>query len=196
MRKFIFLFSILLAGTIANAQNSYADSLERFIDEYISEHEVVKGDEKKYLSFFPLNERYRITARFERVIDGKWFAMETSGISRQMYRVYGILHFNINDTTVRLNVYQSQRLMEMEGYKDHLLLPFTDLTSGQDTYETGRYLDIQLYDIQGETLVIDFNKAYNPYCAYVEGVYNCPIPPKENSLSVAIHAGEKKFVKD
>jgi len=177
------------------SQTSYNDSMQKFLDRYVADHEVVKGDDKKKLGFFPVNMKYRVHARVERVKDSKWFAMETSGISKQPYRVYAILHFTINDTVVRLNLYQSQRLMTMDEYKNHLFLPFTDRTSGNNSYETGRYIDLEIDEIKGEKVTIDFNKAYNPYCAYVDGLYNCPIPPKENDLKVAILAGEARYRK-
>ena len=122
--------------------------------------------------------------------------METSGIIKKTFRVYGVLHFTINDTAVSLNIYQSQNLMNTDEYKNHLFLPFTDLSSGEETYAAGRYIDMSTADIINNKVVIDFNKAYNPYCAYVSGKYNCPIPPKENQLPVMIAAGEKTFVKN
>jgi uncharacterized protein (DUF1684 family) len=109
--------------------------------------------------------------------------------------VYGIIHFTINDTSVALNIYQSQDLMVTQQYRDHLFIPFTDATSGEETYESGRYIDLEINDIKNDKLLIDFNKAYNPYCAYVSGKFNCPVPPPENRLVVAIRAGEKAFKK-
>ncbi len=84
--------------------------------------------------------------------------------------------------------------MQDTAYKNYLFLPFTDLTSGNRSYGGGRYLDFLMEDIKSNTLIIDFNKAYNPYCAYTTG-YNCPIPPRENDLPVAIPAGEMEYSK-
>jgi uncharacterized protein len=94
-----------------------------------------------------------------------------------------------------LNLYQSQSLMEVDAYKSHLFLPFTDETSGAGSYEGGRYIDLSFEDIRNKKIVIDFNKAYNPYCAYVSGKYNCPIPPAENTLPVRVEAGERQYAK-
>jgi uncharacterized protein (DUF1684 family) len=81
----------------------------------------------------------------------------------------------------------------MPQYKDYLYLPFKDFTNGESTYGGGRYLDFKMSDIQeNQTIIIDFNKAYNPYCAYSDG-YSCPIPPSENHLQVFIEAGEKNI---
>jgi uncharacterized protein (DUF1684 family) len=93
-----------------------------------------------------------------------------------------------------LYIYQSEALMQQEKYKDYLFVPFGDATSGFTSYGGGRYMDFRLQDIKNNQLIIDFNKAYNPYCAYTTG-YNCPIPPKENLLTVAIPAGEKNYGK-
>jgi len=167
--------------------------MNNFIHDYVEKHEVVTGDDRKQLKFYPINETFRINAKFEKVKNGSWFSMETSGKNKQVFRVYGTIRFTIHDTLLTLNIYQSQRLMTVAEYKEQLFLPFTDLTTGEETYESGRYIDLTFADIIGDKLVIDFNKAYNPYCAYVSGKYNCPIPPRENNLNVAIVAGEKKY---
>jgi hypothetical protein len=82
----------------------------------------------------------------------------------------------------------------MPEYRDYLFLPFKDATSGQETYGGGRYLDLRTGDIQNGQVMLDFNRSYNPYCAFKEG-YPCPIPPKNNVLSVSIEAGEKAYSK-
>jgi uncharacterized protein len=100
----------------------------------------------------------------------------------------------IHDTVLHLMVYQSQALLQKAGTRDYLFIPFTDATSGTDSYGAGRYIDGTISDIRNGSLVLDFNKAYNPYCAYSAG-YNCPIPPRENDLPVAIRAGERNYGK-
>jgi len=194
MRIFLIFFSLLLTS-FSFAQKSYTDSVETYFKKYVKEHEVVTGKDKEFLSFFPVNEKYRMNCQFERTMNSPWFRMESSGPIKKNYRIYGIIHFTINDTTVALNIYQSQDLMTTQQYKDHLFIPFTDATSGEETYESGRYIDLEIKDIVNDKLLIDFNKAYNPYCAYVSGKYNCPIPPAENRLTVAIRSGEKAFGK-
>lgn len=192
----IFFILICFAFTnISFAQKTYKDSIETYFKKYVTEHEVVTGKDKEFMSFFPVNEKYRIVCRFERTVNSAWFKMESSGPIKKNYRVYGIIHFTINDTAVALNLYQSQDLMTTKQYKDHLFIPFTDATSGEETYESGRYIDLEIKDIGNDKVTIDFNKAYNPYCAYVSGKFNCPIPPAENRLTVAISAGEKAFGK-
>ena len=194
MRILLIFFSLLLT-TFSFAQKSYIDSIEKYLKKYVKEHEVVTGKDKEFVSFFPVTEKYRLNCRFERTMNSPWFRMESSGPIKKNYRVYGVIHFTINDTAVTLNIYQGQDLMTTKQYKDHLFIPFTDATSGEETYESGRYIDLEIKNIINENVLIDFNKAYNPYCAYVSGKYNCPIPPAENRLTVAIRAGEKAFGK-
>jgi uncharacterized protein (DUF1684 family) len=193
MMRIFLLVAFLASFILADAQSAYRDSISTYLNNYVEQHEVVKGEDKKQMHFYPVNEIYRVTARFEKVENGSWFNMPTSARLNKVFRVVGKVHFTVRDTAVTLNLYQSQQLMAVEKYKENLFLPFTDLTSGEETYSSGRYIDLELKDIRGDRIVIDFNKAYNPYCAYVSDKYNCPIPPKENNLLVAILAGEKKY---
>lgn len=194
-KKLPLFIVFVFAAAISLAQSSYKDSMNAYIKNYINNHEVVKGEDRKQLHFFDVDEKFRVTAKFERTQNGQWFEMPTSGRLKKVFRVYGILSFRINDTLVKLNLYQSQGLMGSDDYKNYLFLPFTDATTGTETYESGRYIDLLTSDIKNNEVIIDFNKAYNPYCAYVSGVYNCPIPPAANHLSVAIRAGEKAYGK-
>jgi len=192
-RIFLFIVSLVFVSDSSAQNKSYQDSIEAYFRKYVKEHEVVTGKDKELMSFFPVNENYLINCKFERTVKSPWFRMESSGPVKRNYRVYGIIHFTINDTAVTLNIYQSQDLMATEKYRDHLFIPFTDATSGEETYESGRYIDLEIKDIANNKVLIDFNRAYNPYCAYVSGRFNCPIPPAENRLGVAIRAGEKAF---
>jgi uncharacterized protein (DUF1684 family) len=195
MKKILFSVLPLLLFVSSFAQTQYADSMRAYLDDYVKDHDVVKGDDKKYFQFFPVDENYRVIAKFEKASGPAWFSMNTSGKEKKMYRVFGTISFTLNDTLVKLNLYQSQSLMSDANYKDYLLLLFTDATTGNESYESGRYLDFKISDIKNNQLVIDFNKAYNPYCAYEKNKYNCPIPPHENTALVAIRAGEKNFSK-
>ena len=93
---------------------------------------------------------------------------------------------------MQLTLYRSVALSMLPDYKDYLFLPFTDETNGTETYGGGRYIDMRDGDIKDGKVVIDFNRAYNPYCAF-SGGYACPKPPDENHLPMAIQAGEKQF---
>ena len=194
-RIILLIVSSAIVSFVSAQNRTYKDSMQAYINKYVKGHEVVKGNDRKYLQFFPIDKSYRVTAKIEITNDIKWFKMETSGPIRKTFRTYGIITFSIHDTIVRLHVYQSQNLSQSEQYKNYLFIPFTDLTTGNGTYEAGRYIDIASSEIKGDEVIIDFNKAYNPYCVYVKNIYNCPIPPKENNLSVAIFAGEKEYGK-
>ena len=140
------------------------------------------------LDFFPPDTNYIVTAAFKRTANAKPFQMPSNTDENTWEVVYGIVHFELNGTEHQLEVYQGLELMNREGFKDYLFLPFLDLTNGEETYGGGRYLDLTIPE--GEQMVIDFNKAYNPYCAYNKR-YSCPITPKENDLPIAINAGIK-----
>jgi uncharacterized protein len=140
----------------------------------------------KGIHFFPFNESYAVNARFVRTPQEKPFQMSTSSGMRKTYVKYAEVFFVIDKKEYKLNVYQSQELLKSEEYKDYLFIPFTDATSGNETYEGGRYIDLNIP--QSDHILINFNKAYHPYCAYTDG-YNCPVPPQENTLPIKIEAG-------
>ncbi|GJM33034.1 MAG: hypothetical protein DHS20C18_20350 [Saprospiraceae bacterium] len=146
----------------------------------------------KSVRFFEPNPVYRVTATFEPVEYADPFDMATYAGTTQPYATYGVLHFDLNGAKHELTVYRSLRLQKIPGYEDYLFLPFKDLTNGESTYGGGRYLDFRTGDIDNFTLILDFNKSYNPYCAYSDG-YQCPIPPEENDLNIAIPAGERAY---
>lgn len=135
-----------------------------------------------------------INATFQKLNDSTGFIMKTSGTKEKKFYRYGRIYFTLHKKPVHLTIYRSEQLLNDTAYKNYLFLPFTDATSGKQSYGGGRYIDLSTEDILGDKMLIDFNKAYNPYCAYASG-YNCPIPPRENNLPVAIKAGEKDFGK-
>jgi uncharacterized protein len=192
MKKMLVLFAVLVAMK-SFSQTAYKDSVQAFLQKYVQQHEVVKGDDKSRMKFYDVNSAYRVVADFKPATVTNWIRFKTSGVQEKVFRVYGTASFQLDGKTYSLNIYQSQDLVTNAQYKNYLFLPFTDASSGIETYEGGRYLDLITTDIKDNKLVLDFNKAYNPYCAYVSGVYNCPIPPKENALPVPIKAGEKAF---
>ncbi len=186
-------FLMFISGVAVSAQKAnYNDSLLAFQRQYVILHEVVKGDDKKFFRFFEVDGNYRVIALLERINDLKGFYMNTSSGIRKKHYKYGLLTFKIKDTIQQLHVYQSAALMQQEKYRDYLFIPFGDATSGIESYGGGRYLEFYISDIKDGRVVLDFNKAYNPYCMYASG-YNCPIPPIENLLTIAIEAGEKNY---
>lgn len=139
------------------------------------------------LRFFPINADFKVTAQLELTPDSPVFPMKTSGTRTPLYRQYGILHFTIHDTMCTLAVYQNQTLMLKPEFKDYFFIPFSDATNDIETYHSGRFLDLELSE-NNTIVILDFNKAYNPLCAYNKK-YSCPIPPSENILPVRIKAG-------
>lgn len=139
------------------------------------------------LDYFDFDSSYQIEATFVKD-KGPKFEMMTSTDRKPIYRKVGVLKFEINGTQNELTVYQNVELSKSKEYKNYLFIPFRDGTSGNESYGGGRYLDLEKQ--KGKLWKIDFNLAYNPYCAYSYR-YSCPIPPKENTLSISIKAGEK-----
>ncbi|RNI26204.1 TonB family protein [Rufibacter latericius] len=168
---------------------AHEDSIFKF-----DEHSPLKAEAKasfKGLEYFPVDESYRVKARFVRNTQETVFIMPTTGTRNPEYVKYGELHFRLKGQPLKLSVYQNQELKKQPKYMTYLFIPFTDATTGQETYETGRYLDFTI-PMGTDSVWLDFNKAYNPYCAYGEG-YSCPIPPKENKLPVGIEAGVRNY---
>jgi len=142
------------------------------------------------LDFFPPDTTYIVRAKFVRTPEAVPFLMPTTTDRKSEETVYGIAHFELNGKQHQLEVYQNQELMQEEEYRDYLFLPFTDQTNGEETYMGGRYLDLSIPD--GNTILLDFNKAYNPYCVYNKK-YSCPLVPPVNALNTKIFAGVKDF---
>jgi uncharacterized protein (DUF1684 family) len=117
--------------------------------------------------------------------------MPTSvGTSRKYFK-YGVLKFELGGNSYSLTVFQSETAAIKEEYKALLFVPFRDQTNGKETYGGGRYLDIKAPS--GDEMILNFNLAYNPNCAYGSDNFSCPVPPKENFLQTEIKAGEKIF---
>ncbi len=135
------------------------------------------------LEYYPIDWRYRYEGPVNRYPQQqKVQLVETDGKKRDAVR-YGYIVFPVNDQDVKLQVYKLQDVDQK-----NLFIPFIDANAGKETYPAGRYID--LVEKASGVYVIDFNTAYNPYCAY-GGDYICPVTPQENKLTVAIPAGEK-----
>ena len=144
------------------------------------------------LDFFEPDTNYRVLAFLERTPEALPFLMPTTTERKSTERVFGIAHFRIKQREFRLEIYQNLDLMTEQEYETYLFLPFTDATNGKSTYTGGRYLDLEIPE--GDSLLIDFNKAYNPYCVYNKK-YSCPLVPEVNQLAIEIRAGVKMFEK-
>lgn len=144
----------------------------------------------KGLDFYTINENFFVLAKFIRTPKEKPFKMKTSTDRKPLYVKYGEVHFVLDGKNLKLNLYRDIALSKNNKYKDYLFLPFFDDTCGKESYLGGRYIDLTIP--KGDTIAIDFNTAYNPYCAYSH-YYSCPKVPLENDLNIAIKAGVKKI---
>lgn len=199
--KFTLLFLSLLLSTVNFAQEGkktkdarkFQDKLNQ---EYASKDKSPLTEEDfktfKSLDFFPIDTNYRVVARLELIENSEPFKMKTTTDRLPVYKLYAIATFKIKGDQHTLHIYQNQKLIITDEFSDYLFLPFTDQTNGDSTYGGGRYIDLKIPE--ENTVIIDFNKAYNPYCTY-NHKYSCPIPPNENDLKIAIKAGVKAFKK-
>jgi uncharacterized protein (DUF1684 family) len=138
-------------------------------------------DEFDGLKYFPEEPKLRFELSIQELDTKEKVQIITSTGDLREYERYGKVHFSVDGEDTELTVYSTEH-----GF----FLPFVDSQAGIETYGAGRYLDPEI--LPNGKLELDFNLAYNPYCAYNE-MYSCPLPPAENRLSVAIKAGEKNF---
>ena len=151
------------------------------------------ASDTSFLSFYPANKNMKVKAKFKPSEDTSTIFIPTYSGIQKPYQVYGSLTFTLDKKSHHFTIYFSPAFRNHPLYKNHLFLPFKDITNGEETYGGGRYIDLSISDIQkNNTVVLDFNKCYNPWCAYSDG-YNCPVPPLVNHLPIAISAGEKKY---
>ncbi len=160
------------------------------LDSYFKSKDSPLSDSMKRnftgIHYFPIDTNYKVNAHFEQMLNGDVFQMSVSGSIADVYQTVGTLKFNLDNKECTLEVYLNKSLAD-EGTTVYFI-PFYDLTSGKDTYGGGRYLDLK--EMNGKELILDFNYCYQPYCLY-NHEYSCPIPPMQNTLTIEIKAGEK-----
>lgn len=137
--------------------------------------------------FFPVDLAYRVNATLTATEGTPFLGMKTTTDQLAQNRVYGYVSFTLKGRDFRLPVYQSQDLLNNPEYADYLVFTFTDLTNGEETYAGGRYIDLRIPK-KGDHIIIDFNMAYNPYCAY-SSRYSCLMVPLVNHMDIRIPAG-------
>jgi uncharacterized protein (DUF1684 family) len=196
MRNFIFTIFTLFLTQICFAQR-YEEEISAYRQNYKEdfireERSPLKAKDTAFIRFYTINTDFAVWADLVLTPDAPVFDMLTHSGKNQKYRQYATAKFAIGSKAFTLSIYQSLSLMAKEELKDHLFLPFNDLTNYETTFGGGRYLDLSIIEIQNNKIWLDFNKCYNPYCAFKEG-YSCPIPPSENRLNVRIEAGEQLF---
>lgn len=184
---------LLLLGTVS-CSTANLGSIEKYQKNLKAEFDNPKTtplmeDEREGftgITFFPIDDNFKVQADFERMEDGKTIPFPTSAGKIKHYKEYGKAHFQLNEEDFELTLYVSDPLHP--DYPNSIFLPFTDDTNGLTSYGGGRYMDLETTDIKNGKIILDFNKAYNPYCAYSK-YYNCPIPPYNNYLETEINAG-------
>jgi uncharacterized protein (DUF1684 family) len=135
------------------------------------------------LKYYDPDERYQVVARFAPERAPKRIVFPTSTGEEKVYDVAGQLEFELDGKPAALTAYD-------DGVSEGLFVPFRDATSGKETYGAGRYLHVARPE--GDEALVDFNLAYNPYCAYSDA-WSCPLPPAENWLNLPVRAGEKSY---
>ncbi|UPV76316.1 DUF1684 domain-containing protein (plasmid) [Halorussus limi] len=162
-------------------------------DDYFAEHpqSPIPDDERdsfEGLDHFPIDEAFRFTLALREHDEKERVTVSTSTEGEREYLRWGEFRFEVDGEEATLQAYKTDR------EDARLWVPFRDATSGEETYGAGRYLDLEPADHRTDDgeWVVDFNEAYNPTCAYSDR-YECPLPPTENWLEVAIEAGEKTY---
>ncbi len=179
------------------SSNEYINTIKAHRDHYLQdfindERAPLTKEDIPHVHFFDADQDYSVNCVFTEATNKMPFDMATySGVTKP-YQVYGYLVCPIQGNEVKLEVYQNRQMASIPAYADHLFLPFKDLTNGEESYGGGRYLDVKASTIKNGKMPIDFNKAYNPWCAYSDG-YNCPIPPRANHLDIMLTVGESKY---
>lgn len=189
---------ISACGLQTPLDSKYIDEIKAFQEEMNSEFKnpetspLTEVDIQNFdkLDFYPIDKKYRVSAFFEINPKQEEIEIKTSTDRLPVYKKYGIAHFTIDGINLKINIYQNTELSKREEYKDHLFMLFTDNSSGKGSYGGGRYIDLKIPG--GDTLIIDFNKSYNPYCTYNKK-YSCPIPPEEDHFDLEIKAGIKDY---
>jgi uncharacterized protein (DUF1684 family) len=144
------------------------------------------------LDFFKFDSTFIVKAKIDLTPEAKPIKMKTTTSRLAEYRQYGIVKFELDGKLHELSIYQDMDLLGTPEYESFLFLPFLDNTNGNSSYSGGRYVETTANE--GEAITIDFNKSYNPYCAYNEN-YSCPIVPRSNYINAEIKAGVKNYKK-
>lgn len=197
---FIIFFSLVMIACVSQNKRKLAGESDfqreqntKFKD--ASTSPLTKKGLRKFkgLDFFPINNKYKVLAKLTKTPDAPTFDFPTTTDRIARYKKYGIVSFTIDGKKLKLDIYKSD-IVHNPIYKDHLFLPFLDKTNAKTSYSGGRFVDVLTTDEKDGFIEIDFNKAYNPYCAYSDR-YSCPITPRNNYLDIEIKAGVMAYKK-
>jgi uncharacterized protein (DUF1684 family) len=195
MKNYLFIFLLFPMIIFSQKRSAETSEIKKFQktlnEEYLNPKETpLRGEHFKNFKkhpFFPVDLKYRVTAKFVRTENAEPFDLPTSSGKTKPYREYGKASFTLDGKSYTLTLYQSLDLIKQAKYRVNLFLPFHDATNEKETYGGGKYLDLKIP--KGSSIVLDFNQSYHPYCAYNAYDYNCPVVPEENRLPVEIRAG-------
>lgn len=188
---------IMMSCSTTKKTSTFHQDLNQYRDQYKNgflndPRSPLSASDLPYLAFFEPAEDMKLNCNCTLAKDAKPFEMPTfSGVTRT-YILHTIASCPYQGKILTLELYKNIHQPINPLYKNNLFLPFKDETNGDSTYGGGRYINLMATDMIDGKITIDFNKAYNPWCAFSEG-FNCPIPPKANHLSISIKAGEKMF---
>ncbi len=191
------LLLITLVGCQSISYKRYSEEIllhrTSYQNEFLhTDRSPLEKEDLQFLDFYPPDRKFCVKAGVTMIEQRDTLLFKTSSGKFKKYLPFALLTFYIDTTRFQLVAYTSPDLMNNEQYADYLFVPFSDETNDDETYGGGRYLDLNKNEISKNHILVDFNKAYNPWCAFSYG-YNCPIPPNSNDLPVKIEAGEKKF---
>ncbi len=190
-------FASLLSCSVKKKASNYNDELNSYRDQYKNgflndPRSPLTKEDLPFLAFFDVDETLKLNCTCTKAIDAKPFEMPTySGVTRT-YILHTTAKCPYQGEILTLELYKNIHQPINPLYRNNLFLPFKDETNGASTYGGGRYINLMATDIVDDKIIIDFNKSYNPYCAFSDG-FNCPIPPKDNHIPLAVNAGEKMF---
>ena len=200
MKKTVYaLVAMVVIVTIYSLINSSDDTPLAYVegikkerkekDEFMSKSAEspfrVFGDTTVKLNYYPIDPNFKLMAKVDYLEKTQYVTLASSDGSPVKYRKYAYAHFKLNGEKYKLLI-----LQDPDAKQGGLFTAFADETSAIDTYGAGRYLDLDFR--RANRIVLDFNKAYNPYCMY-NSSFSCPFPPKDNVLSTSIKAGEKTY---
>lgn len=190
-----FTFSCSSAKKITDTEHTSAVVSHREKTEQgliIGDRAPLIKEDLKNIRYFDIDPQFKVKAKVNLSEGEEPFELPTySGITKTFIK-YATLSFDLAGETRELSIYRNLEVIRMPQYKNYLFLPFKDDTSSDSTYGGGRYINLSTLDIADGMVELDFNKCYNPWCAYSDG-FNCPIPPADNHLDIAIVAGEKNY---
>ena len=198
----ILLLLVIIFSFSCREEKRYQDvnltEYQRQVNNYFKDasvSQIKQKDLKNFqgLDFFEFDSIYVVKAKIEETKESLPFKMKTTTDIPADVRKYADLFFQITDKEFELSVYENLEYEGVEGYENYLFLPFLDETNENETYGGGRYLDLFLNGT--DSIIIDFNKAYNPKCVYDEN-FSCPIVPRKNFLNTRIEAGVKNFIRN